>query len=189
MITLRVMFTKVIFIVIVSSCQPSEDSNFKVKSDFIDLDSLIAQQVEMAKGRKLMKTIEFDGKVENRELQPTHEEWATELNTFKSLNINRAYLVGSYEKYSDPKNMTLEYGLKEGEKGGPLYVKMWTDEHDGLKEIDGALHESNTLYTAEKRYNLRFDPNNGRLLSYEFSGYQKLILRDTVQFKIMGRIK
>lgn len=151
-----------------------------------NIDSLISQQVRMLDGRKVNKKVILDGNEEVSTIGSDSIFWKSELSVFSNLEINKSSLIGAYDKVE--KDNTIAFERREGEKKGPLNIKIISSGRD-LLQVSGTLNDINPLYSSRQKLLLSFDEKSQSLKSYQFSGYQKLILKDTIFFEVSGRVE
>lgn len=174
-----------IFIFILISCF---DKNFVIKKQYLlpNIDSLINSQVKFLSNKRVIKKVILNGKEEILLLKTDTTFWKSELSIFSNLEINKPSLIGAYNKVR--KKNVLIFNRKKGEKKSAIQVIINTSQNGDILSISGILLEKNYLYLSEQKLSMVFDKNSKLLKSYKFSGYQKLITRDTVFFEINGEL-
>jgi len=177
------------------ACQRKDEPALKA---FFNVDSLInAQVVSLAKQNSdLLKNAYMDGKSDSTfivDLDTTG--WKKELEIFHQLDLNN--------KPINKENYTIEKGLSDPESDlsiceytakneQPLSVVKiyYQDNMMNPKRIEGEIFEHNGLYSSIQHLRLILDKTEGQplLTQYEIAGGQRMILGDSVQFKIRGVI-
>lgn len=182
-------FYAVIFAIVIfnTSCNDLEVTN-TTQADyqpiFIDMDSLINEQVVKLAGRKLRKEVTLEGKREELLLIGDSISLANDLNFFTDLNINKPTFRGEYNIQD---NGLVKSYQRTGNLG-PQTIEIKKGASSSLLEVKGEYFESNMFFSSSRNYLMQFDQGSSVLRRYEFSGYQKLLFRDTVFFTVKAEI-
>lgn len=187
---LNVLLCLAIVFPIFISCENNVSKDRKlVNEGFLDIDSLVTSQLESLSGKTLMKSVSMDAESEEKEFVPGREDWQQELKVFQDLNINKPAFIGGYTVTSDEKGRVVSFDRKPDQNSGPDFVRLQKNADGSIVRITGQVTEQNTLYDSRRNYSLTFEPESGLLSWYEFSGFQKLVLKDTTRYKIAGNVR
>lgn len=167
------------------------------------MDSLLESQIKFLAARKatLVKSGVIDGKPDSTTYTPADSAWRTELEMFEMMKMMnkpaiRQRLLVDDGLFDPSSNLTVkafsEIPAKTGEKPLPLkYVRVFYLESP-LKplRIEALTEEENTMYSNTRLVQLNFSPigNDMILTGYTVEGKQKMMLSDSVVFKLQGRI-
>lgn len=127
---------------------------------------------------------------EHSQLSSKDIDWKKELELFVQADINKPAYRQSYE-VSRPDSMTYQYTVKPGTYLPVHYLKIILNQPSGIPvRIEALLKAENKLYKSEKKIALSCAVQNGtsRIVSYEVSGFQKLIAMKAKPFKVTGEV-
>lgn len=172
-------------------------------SNYLDIDSLINAQVKnlIAVKARVKKNAGLEHVVNQSEHIPDSLGWANELDVFRQLDmINKPSYKDSYEILDRGKDINSNLTVrsyeprknlsdKEREKLPVRLLKFYYyQEH--LKKMEALFTEKNNLHYTTRIMNLEFDDRQGAgiLSHYSIEGVQKMILTDTVRFRITGDV-
>lgn len=165
---------------------------------YYNLDSLLLAQKEILFEKKptLEKWAYVDGDTSESTYEPDTTEWKNELAFFSKMNINKPVLQDVYEineRKDDHSNLTIrEYKAPESKDVEVEYFRVYyLNDILQLKKIEALYTEDNPIYKSRRNFKLEFtDTKEGaRLNSFSVEGSQKMILKDSVKFKVIGQIK
>lgn len=167
------------------SCREDRGSVKELKVYF-DLDSLMDAQVHLLSERQatLIKRVGMDGQQEQKTLRPDSAGWQDELRIVRDFNLNKPSYVGGYsEEVSDG---NIQYVLA-GKLRSPVQYFEIDQSGRQIDQIRSRYFEDKSIYQLQRDLELVFE---GSLLkSYRISGFQKMILKDTVKYTLSGTIQ
>ncbi|MFT7032385.1 MAG: hypothetical protein ACJA2S_000884 [Cyclobacteriaceae bacterium] len=178
-------FTAILIIMNFSSCKDlfqNELSNNGCISQFLKLDSLLKSNVVKLKGRKMIKEVLLDGKKETMNFIADSALLAGDFELFADIDISKPTFFGEYD--IDQSDRTETYNRKG--KKGPQWVVLKRGSSSTRMQIEAEYIETNLLYDSRRDYKLIIDQRTNEILEYQFSGYQKLVFKDTVFFSVTG---
>ncbi|MEQ8926550.1 MAG: hypothetical protein RLO81_12095 [Fulvivirga sp.] len=188
---MRNLIIIILFLVACKELTPRETSAY------FSLDSLINEQSQiLEKSRiKLKKRAIAGSDTAVSEITPDSLGWANEFQFIRDLDINKPALIGQYTKnvvddpYSNLK--VIDYSADEESLRIKNFRIYYLDNPDNIRIISALSSESNSIFQSSKKIKLEFDVLDGQtvLIAYALSGYQKMILQDSVKFKIDARLK
>lgn len=172
---------KIIFLlVVVFGCEKLKPETVNVP-DYPNLEEVFSRQILLLEDRKLAKEVWLDGKSETNMFDLDMDGWKKELSFLKEINPNTPEYVGAFEK--SEKDYFTQLLLMQGEKG-ELKMLSYIIAKDGYSWLKGTIHEDKEVYSHHRDFDINFE--NGLLKNYTISGYQKIVLKDTIAFKIRG---
>lgn len=149
--------------------------------DYPDLESVFNTQINVLSSNKLEKEVWLDGKSESKTLDMDTTLWKKELSFLKEINPNTPEYVGAFEKTET--DSAIHLILKSNEKGELKRVS-YSMEGKNYSNIKAIIHEDKEVYSHHREFKINLE--NGLLKNYEITGYQKIVLKDTIQFRIIG---
>lgn len=166
-------------LIIVAGCQQLKPESIR-SSIYPDYEALMMEQVVLLNNTRAKKEVWLDGKREVRVMEMDSTSWAKELSFLKEINPNQPEYVGALKKSGDELNLTLT--LAEGERG-VLKATSYSKSDAGYIEINAELHEDKDVYVHHRDISMKFE--SGLLSEITIDGYQKMMFKDTVRFKIL----
>ena len=161
---------------------------------YFDLAGLMQQQIDhlSSTSPKVRKNTIVDGQEEEREFDSLN--WQKELNIFAKADINKPRLLSQYQTttYTDNagNKVTQHQNIEENVSG---VIKMEIVENPATRKVlDFCFFPSfNTLFTSEVELEMNFNENKGepKLTSYSITGFEKVILRDTMRYSIQAKVE
>lgn len=188
--------------VVITSCESARAP----EAVFFPIDSLLEHQIAILIKSKatLHKITTLGNKAAPLDLTPANEqEWKDELDIFRDLStINRYREANSYvieDNLRDERSnltvrsATIRNDLDKSTKQEIRikYLKLFYERsRRNLRRLEARLAESNSMYGNERYLTMIFEDVYGKslLTEYTIEGGQKIILGDTVNYKIEARI-
>jgi hypothetical protein len=170
-------YSLIIIGVVLVSCQPNE---LRV-SEYADLQSYFETQRTPL---KIKKEVWLDNQAEKMTLNPTDEEWEKELAIFKEIDPQLSDYTGAFIEEINGDQTTLT--LKEGENGSLKKASFMINDGQ-VTSIKAEVHEDKQVYIHHKSIQVLFRDNN--IKTYRVDGYQKMLFKDTVFFKIRAIVQ
>ena len=194
---LRIFYCALIPAFILSSC--NSNTSGKIVGEYYNLDSLLNTQINMlsAGQMRVSKKATLDGEKEEIIKILSKEQWENELKLFRDADMNVPSLSGVYTcncGISDEKsNLLLNEYIPEYDDANiliRLFRIYYFEEISQVRKILIEEKEENELYFSSRSLVMNFESSrNGMILSsYSITGFQKLLLKDTVSYFIEGRI-
>ena len=180
LIDLKVFFVLVTFTFF--SCEKLKPESLDIP-EYPDLKEVYNQQIQSLTSSMLNKEVWLDGISEARTLTMDSTQWAKELSFLKEINPNQPEYVGAFSKSIEGTKTILS--LNPGE--GASLKELSYDQQAGVFSIIRAIiHEDKDVYVHHREIEVFFQ--NGLLSKYQINGYQKIVLKDTIEFRIKGKI-
>lgn len=167
---------------LLTSCYDPSDT-MEMDPDFVSTRSLIKDQYDILYGKKLNKTVVWNGESSSQVLMIDSLLLVTELDKFLDLDLNADAIRGGYKK--ERQDQSISFERKSSEKRGPLLVT-FEKSAKGLS-VTGKLLEETFLYSKGVNLKLEFS-QAGQLKSYHIHGMQKMAFSDEVLYEISGKI-
>lgn len=166
------------FLLIFMGCQKLKPESVQIP-EYPDFLALLNKQVAILTGSKIQKEVSLGDLTEVKDLEMDSIKWAQELSFLKEVNPNQPEYVGAFNKSEEGDLKVLT--LKEGESGALKKVKYSVTESE-YQSIYITLHEDKDVYMHHRDITMDFE--KGRLSKMEIEGYQKMMFKDTVKFKV-----
>ena len=163
-----------------------EERSFRVR-DYYPIDSVLVAQKAILMGLPLQKTVVIGDKRESVSLTIDAAFLEKEWEALEAFNINKPGFVGAIDVIKS--DSSILYKPKAGQNIKLDFVQ-YTFSHQGaLSRISGAFLDDNakTIYGSFRNFQLDFE--EGVIDQYQISGFQKIILKDTVFFEVRGQVQ
>ena len=182
------------FALSLSSCSQNE----KTKALY-PVDSLLNAQARYLSEKKASvdKVVILDGKEEKISLTPKDTiAWRNELEIFTTLDVinkpvNRSYY--SIEEFSDNKSnlMVKAFTTKEEDLPVKFFRIYYQHKPNRLRKLEAQFNELTSLYKTSRELTMNFQQfgDTVALTAYSIVGGQKMMLDDSVQYRISGSLK
>lgn len=171
----------VFILFILMSCSQGEDTQNQPKKYF-DLIQFIDNQLENLQkiNPKITKTIITNRDTTQKQVQI--KRWESELKPFKECDINIPILLDAYA-IEETGEKTIYTAKKSDAKVQKMTIEKSGDEVRAIR-----IHYKNTsqLYHTERFPEMELE--NGKLKKYTVRGFQKIQLKDSNAFEIIGVI-
>ncbi len=164
---------------------------------YFNLDSMLIAQKAYLQGNSMQldKWAYVDADTSQNTYKPDSLGWKDELAFFNKMNINKPVLQGVYnvEVTEDVHSNLLikSFIPAEGSDVEVQYLKLYyLDNISQLKKMEALYQENNPIYKSQRKFTLFFEDKSGVAYLDKFlvEGSQKMILKDSVKFKIEGNI-
>ena len=181
-------------IISLASCS----KNKKTKALY-PIDSLLNAQARYLSERKAIvnKVVVLDGKEEKISLTPKDSTaWKSELEIFTTLDVinkpvNRSFY--EVEEFSDSKSnlMVKSFTTKEEDLAVKYFRIYYQHEPARLRKLEAGFNEVTSLYKTSRELTMNFQQfgNAVVLTNYSIVGGQKMMLDDSVQYRISGSLR
>lgn len=168
----------ILLLITLISCQQLKPDTVRIP-EYPDYAELMKDQVLLLGNRKIRKRVVLEGISEMQDLTMDSARWAKELAFLKEINPNQPEYVGAFEKSGDEINQILT--LAAGENGA-LKMTSFSKSNAGFDQIYAVFHEDKDVYIHHKEMELSFV--DGLLNNIQIDGYQKMMFKDTIRFRI-----
>ena len=167
-------------------------------SYYYNIDSLVNYQKKVLSDKKasLEKWAYVDNDTSSSTYTPDTTQWRDELSFFNKMNINKPVLQGVYQKKvskDENSNLTVTSYIPDQPQDVEIkYLKLYYYKSlNDLKKVEAEFEEKNPIYSSIRQFTLNFDKNSDELLltKFEVKGGQKMILKDSIQFKIEATVQ
>ena len=164
----------------------------KMINEYYNIDSLFLSQLPLLKDLTFTKSANINDKTESSTVKFDTTGWKKELSMFLAMDINKAALVGIYEKSETTTELgkNISYDLKPGAESGVKWIQLEQDSAGNVYLFKALFQENNALYQNRRELTARFKvaEDQSVLSSYKVDGYQKIIMKDTVNYTIEARL-
>ncbi len=181
---------KLSFFVLIAIFSCTQQSAKREINAYFDIDSLFMEQTYLLAGVPFSKSAVIDGKSETGHVTFDTTAWQKELAMYIGLDINKAALVGAYESSEEvtPAGKSVSYQLKQANDAGVQWIQLNQNKDGLVTGLEALFREENALYQNQRKLSATFNIENGKsvLQTYRIEGYQKILLKDTVNYTIVA---
>ncbi len=182
-----VIWALVPFCLMLAGCGGDAVEEDKIKA-YYDVQLLFSEQSNLLGKFTFTKKANIDGQSEEKAVSFDSLGWSKELAMFANMDINKAVYVGAYEieENATDRGKVISYKRKADTVSGVEWITVEFDQQGNPLRFCGLFLEQNALYQNERKLTADFALDNGKavLSSYTIKGYQKILMKDTVQYKI-----
>lgn len=171
-----------LFILILAGCQKMKPEKISIP-EYPDLGEVYNSQYRELDSRSLEKEVSLDSKTESNTFSMDTAKWKEELSFFAEMNPNQPEYVGVFEVTETGNMKTLK--LRENEIGILKSVSLEKSD-ENYSKIIATIHEDKDVYAHHREIEVSFE--NGLINSFSIEGYQKIMFKDTVRFRIRGEV-
>lgn len=187
------------FCLLTWACDYTEEVSENLDEDpYFDVPTLVQRQLIYLDSLSPSVKIEaiIDDQEEVEVIQKDSAAWAETLELFSDANINRPVLQGSYtvkDSVDQQRGWKVRiYRAKQPQKAEIPYLAVYyQDSLDDVRQIEAAFHEENVLYSTKRQMAMQLEstPSGPLLISYQSTGSQKMIFRDSVTYQVMAALR
>lgn len=187
---MRLLFVVLLFLSLIS-CKEGKE---KADSYF---DSLITSQVKTLTEIKaaITKSAVIGDKEDETSFIPDSIAWENELEIFRQLSVyERPANRGAYIMQDGVKDLQSNLTVRSYVASKNIPVRelrfYYHNQFQQLKKVEAVFEETNTLFATHRNMILEFEEMNGKpvLSAYAVSGVQKMVMNDSVHFKIHSKV-
>lgn len=179
-------------IILLAACAEKQESGQK----YFDFEAMIDEQVDQLRqrGRVLEKATAMGVVQTDSTFLPSGKGWEAELEIFRDLEIINRPAFRKVYQLRDPiedSNSNLKIREYVTDKAPLRLLRFYYhDKFERLKKIEGFITEKNYLYTTCRTLTMEFEEEEDKpqLIRYAMTGFQKMLLGDTVRFSVQGQI-
>lgn len=183
-------FVTIAFFVFACENTAEESEKFSL---YFDADSLVTAQLELMDEWKVQvsKDALLNGKKDTSTFLLDSMSLSQELNVFRKANINKPAFDDLYKKNVRKEgNLRIEeYNPVERDNELEVQKLVLKYREDKLLELKAEILEDHWLYRSSRKMKLNFSDEGMYITKYTMEGSQKMILRDKVDFIVVGEIK
>ena len=190
---LKVLVKLLLNVMIIGFMAQCSSKHAEKISKYYDLEGFIDGQIVLLESYQpqLAKTMKFDDISESVILNDFDRmAWSKELKIFREHDINKPVLLDAYDITQNLRNTGEEvesYQLIDSSQNGILGMEVVFHTEGHVTTWNSTFKEENLLYSNYREVSLTTG-DKGQLTGYEISGYHKLILKDTVHYKVMAKL-
>ena len=154
---------------------------------YFDVDSLISGAIQKTLQNKdslqINKIVEIDGEEEQKNFYLNREGLENEMRLFRIMNLNNPALAFSYN--SEESDNRLGYRLKTTENQTGI-ISLSVTKKENAQVLEALFSEQNQIYYTSRQLTLMIE--NGKIQSFEMTGKQKMVFKDTIHYSMKGII-
>ena len=153
---------------------------------YFDVAGFVNDQIAELKKEpvKLQKTVGLTS--EKQETQTVNDpEWETELALFREIDLNKKALAGSYTETKTllPEGEKLLYTLNEDTSAPIVSLEVRKNKQNQVTSLQAVYKQKNTLFYNREIRTLKTDSQQ-KIRSYQIGGVQKVLLFDSLHYKV-----
>lgn len=165
------------------NCTPPVIEN-SAESQYFNMDSMVNKQIKLLAENRFsaLKTVEIDGEKESMEITPDQHQWKKELTGLLDFDIKKSRYLGAFDIEKSAKRES--YQLKRNEKAPIKSLVIEREENSNIKKLTGKIldDEASMVYTTCQVYEIQF--SEGVISAIDLIGYQKMVMKDTVFYRV-----
>lgn len=120
-------------------------------------------------------------------IETSQIDWADELAVFEQTDLNRPALEEYYTKQEqvlDNGNIVVEYNRVEDVEPLVHYLRLELTADRKLTQLNALIQDQNVLFFSRRNVQLTSDPASGNISGYRVEGVQKLVLSDSLYYRV-----
>lgn len=152
--------------------------------EYPDFEELMNNQASLLGKSRIKKTVWLEGQSEAKVLEMDSTRWAEELSFLEEINPNQTEYIGAFKKSEEENYQVLTLGAEEK---GELKSVRFAKRESNYQSIGAVFHEDKDVYVHHRDIEMNFE--EGVLNSFSIDGYQKMMFKDTVRFRIQVKVQ
>lgn len=153
-----------------------------------NLTTYLQQQIDhlQAEQPMVLKSVTTEGK-ETETIETTQVDWEDELAVFGQADLNRPALEEYYTKQEQVLgngDIVVEYNRVEDAEPLVHYLRLELTADRKLKQLNARIQDQNVLFYSRRNVQLNADPASGNISGYRVEGVQKLVLSDSLHYRV-----
>lgn len=176
----------------IGGCGEVINEKLNNKNNYFDLKGLLETQILLLDSLQpnLSKVTVIDGLEESQTLHLDSAGWAREMEIFFEADINEPILKDAYEleeKDLGDSLTLMSYEAIDKKNAEIEFLKVFYPKNEDLpSHITAVFTEKNALYDSKRSLELNFKSDNDLhvLSGYSIEGIQKMLLKDTIYYKV-----
>lgn len=158
--------------------------------EFYNFDSLVSSQIKTISTHTLEKSVEIGEMKDSASFVPNEAQWSNELAIFRQLDeVNKASFRDAYT-VTETRDTKSNLNVREIKSNRLVPVALlrlyYLRSLKDLRKIEATWTEENTLYVNDRKLTMEFE---GMMHKYTIEGFQKMVMNDSVKFRIEGTVK
>lgn len=157
---------------------------------YFDVPGFINSQIALLEKESvnLQKTVGMEGeKPETRIVKDP--DWTTELALFREIDLNKKALSGSYTQTKTvlPDGEKLLYTLNEDVSAPIVSLEIRKNKQDQVTDLQAVYEQKNTLFYNREIRTLKTNSQH-KITAYQISGVQKVLLFDSLAYRVSSKL-
>ncbi|MFD2999908.1 hypothetical protein ACFS7Z_06025 [Pontibacter toksunensis] len=171
-----------------TSCErPAPPTSAEAAASY-NLTTYLQQQIERLQAEQpmVLKSVTTEGK-ETETVETSAVDWEDELAVFEQADLNRPALEEYYTKQEQVLNngdIVVEYNRVEDAEPLVHYLRLELTADRKLKQLNALIQDQNVLFYSRRNVQLNADPTSGNISGYRVEGVQKLVLSDSLHYRV-----
>ncbi len=185
----------ILILVVFGGCREVVQDKIQNTNQYFDLKGLLEEQIILLDSLRpsVKKTTYIDAVEETQSFQLDSTGWAREMEIFFEVDINDPILKDAYQIKEKSHEDSLRSVLYEAKALDNTEIKflevIYLSETDIPRYIRAVFAEKNALYDSRRSLKLEFQKYKDLniLSGYSIEGAQKMLLKDTILYKVQVR--
>ena len=177
-----------VLLLAITACERPSPPTFAEAEASYNLTPFLEREIERLQAEQpmVLKSV-TTGRTQTETVEISEVDWEDELAVFEQTDLNRPALEEYYTKQEqvlDDGNIVVEY--KRVEDAEPLvhYLRLELTPERKLKQLNALIQDQNLLFYSRRNVQLTADPANGHISGYRVEGVQKLVLSDSLHYRV-----
>ena len=120
-------------------------------------------------------------------IQTSEIDWEDELSVFLETDLNRPALREYYtrqEQVLDDGRLVVEYNKLEDAEPLVHSLRLELTPDRELRQLNALIQDQNILFFSRRNIQLTAEPSSGNISGYRVQGVQKLVLSDSLHYRV-----
>ena len=173
-----------------SGCAEQEIKPQTGQPDYFDVPGFVNSQVAMLENEpvQVQKTVGLES--EKSEIQTVNNpDWETELALFREIDLNKKALAGLYSQTKTvwAEGEKLRYTLNSDASAPVVLLEVWKNKQNQVARLQAVYEQENALFYNREIRTLETGPQQ-KIKAYQISGVQKVLLFDSLTYRVSSRL-
>jgi hypothetical protein len=171
-----------------TACErPAPPTSAEAEASY-NLTAYLQQQKQRLQAEQpmVLKSVTTEG-TSTETIETDKVDWSDELSVFEETDINRPSLQEYYtrqEQVLDDGSIVIEYNKVEDAEPLVHYLRLKLSPDRKLRQMNALIQDQNMLFYSRRKVQLSADPASGNISGYRVEGIQKLVLSDSLRYRI-----
>ena len=181
-------FLLVLLLATTTACErPTPPTTAEAEASY-DLTTYLQQEIARLQAEQpmVLKSVTTEG-IETETIETSEVDWEDELAVFEQADLNRPALQEYYTKQEqvlDNGSIVVEYNRVEDAEPLVHYLRLELTPDRRLKQLNALIQDENVLFYSRRNVQMSADPASGNISGYKVEGVQKLILSDSLHYRV-----
>ena len=181
------IFILVLLLATTACERPAPPTSAEAEASY-NLTTYLQQQIERLQAERpnVLKSVSTEG-AETETIETSQVDWKDELAVFEQADLNRPALEEYYtkkERVLENGSIVVEYNRVEDAEPLVHYLRLELTPDRKLKQLNALLQDQNVLFYSRRNVQLNANPATGNISGYRVEGVQKLVLSDSLHYRV-----